>query len=531
MSLITPLPQNTLIKAYTGVPWDRNLRDIRLFDTESQRNAFFAQSGRLKGQWNNCSIVSIGKSIRVEADYNACLECNYLSFQNVEEGQYSRVFYAYVTSVEYVNVNTVQFSYEIDWIQTYLFDFVIGSFLVEREHVNDDTQGKYILEEGISFGEYQVDRQTYMDFNPALVVNILQESYAAQLPDNMYVPGVTYVADITKQADITYLNTKLEAQNATPERVTAIFMGVVEMQPNDPDNPASTFFHKTMQISEDLQFLQNAGNVTGAYVPQNKKLLCAPYKFLTADNYTGSVNQYRWECFNSVGTADFAVEGSAMPKPAMQFFPIDYRKVTNSSTMRNTYEQEGLWYENFPAVNYVSDTFKAWVSQYGTSFAVENAASIGMNVVGMAANIATGNFGSAVGNAASAVTGATSAYQEYKDHKLHSLQSHGGVSTSGLAYARDSVGFRITAYSIRQEDAKRIDKYFTRYGYRVEEVKVPNIRGRQYCNYVRGVDSVVNGNVAVDAKLQLERALDQGTTFWHTDDIGADLTSNPIVSG
>lgn len=529
MSLVTPLPQNTLIKAYAGVPWDRSLKDIRLFESASERDSFLASGDMLKGVWDNCSIVSLGKAIRVESQYNACLECNYLSFVNQQEGVPNRTFYAYITSVKYVNVNTVEFEYEIDWIQSYLFDFDIGASLVEREHVNDDVQGKYVLEEGIEFGEYQVDRQVYMDFNPAVVVNVLTEEFTESYPDNMYIPGKTRVYDINNATDKIGLHNVIQANNATPERLTSLFMGVREMQPSDPDNPASTFFHRTMEVSEDKQFLPFAGAASDTYVPQNNKMLCYPYKCLTGDNYNGSVNQYRWECFNTPGLAQFAVEGSAMPKPAMQFFPIDYRKTTPSSTMRNTYEQEGLWYENFPAVNYVTDTFKAWVSQYGTSFAVENAASIGMNVVGMAANIATGNVLGAAVMGAGAVSKGVGAMQEYNDHKLHSLQSHGGVSTAGLAYARDSVGFRLTAYSIRQEDAKRIDKYFTRYGYRVERVKQPNIRGRRYFNYVRCVDPIVSGNIAVDAKLQLETALSQGTTFWHVNSIGGDYISNPIV--
>ena len=526
MSIVTPIPQNTVIKVYAGIPWDDTLRDVRLFDTSAQRDIYF--NGKLKGIWEKCSIVSMGKSIKVEGYYNNFLECNYITFTNQVPDTTARTIYAFITSISYVNVNTVQIDYTIDWIQTYLFDFEFDECLVEREHVDDDIQGRYVLEERIDFGEYQVDNQTYMDFNPAIVVNVLPTNLAATIKDNMYIPGVTVVYDINMSTDVNELNRLIEEYNATPERITSMFMGVVEMRGNWSDG--SSLFYKDMSVTEERSFNPTAaGSGAGAYTPQNQKMLCYPYKFVTCDNYCGSVNQYRWEMFNNPGRAEFVVEGSAMPKPSMQFFPINYRQVSATGTQRNTYEQEGLFYENFPSVNYVTDTFKAWVSQYGTSFAVETGASVAVGVLGMAGSLAAGNVPGAITGAISTVSQGVDKYQEYKNHQLHSSQMHGGVAVSGLAYARDAVGFRVTEYSISMEDAKRIDHYLTRYGYRVEKVKVPNVRGRQYVNFIKTNGAIVSGNVSVDAKVQMERALDQGVSFWHTDAVGAPLTSNPIV--
>lgn len=530
MSLITPIPQNTIIKAYSGIPWDNSLQDIRLFENESERQSFLA--GHLKGQWNNCSIVSTGKSIKVEADYTNCMELNYLSWQNIREGETSRIFYAYITAVNYVNVNAVEIIYEVDWIQTYLFDFVFEESLVEREHVNDDIQGKYVLEEGLEIGEYIVDRQEYFDFKPAIVINVLRNEYMATITDNMYIPGRTNVYDIGKTLDMQALNNLLEQYNNVPERITTMFMGVKDMQPNDPDNPQSTFFYKSMVEIETTVFNDLASTSSAdSYTPQNKKMLCYPYKLMTADNYNGSVNQYRWEDFNNVGVANFQIEGSAMPKPTMTFFPTDYRGVKSTAQERNTYEQESLWYDNFPCVNYVTDTFKAWVSQYGNSYAVETAAKIGLSVASMAESLGKGNVVQGLGSAFSAVETGINAYQEYNEHKIHSLQVHGNVSMAGLAYSRDAVGFRVTQYSIRKSRAMDIDKFFTRYGYRVEAVKIPNIRGRQNLNYVRCNGAIVAGNIAVDAKLQMERALNQGVTFWHVNNVGGTISTNPIIGG
>lgn len=531
MSITQPLPQSTVIKAYKGVAWDKSLKDIRWFATVAERESYLASL--LLATWNNCSIVSTGKSIRVEGEYNACVECNYLTWQNgnSQSGVPGRKFFAWITAVNYVNAQTVEFQYEVDWIQTYRFEFAFGSCMIEREHVTDDIQGKYVLDERIETGEYKIDRQEYMDFEPALVINYLRNEYMAQIVDNMYTPGKTYVAPISNTTKISTVNEILADYNNAPERITSLFMGVANMDTPTPGDQLSTLFHTQMTQLEETAFTDLSDTSTSdSYIPQNKKMLCYPYKFMTADNYNGSVVQYRWENFNTVGSATFIIEGCAMPKPAMQFFPIDYRSTKATSTARNTYEQESLTYDNFPFVNYATDAFKAWVSQYGTSFAVETGASIVGQVVGMAASIGIGNYAGAIAGVAGVAETATSAYAEYNEHKIHSKQNHGSVSTSGLSYARGEVGFRVTQYSITKEMAKRIDKYLTRYGYRVERIGTPNIYGRQYFNYVKCSEVEVAGNIAVDAKLQMEEALTKGTTFWHINNMTSEISSNPIVT-
>lgn len=525
MSIVTPIPQNTNIKAYKGIPWDRTLQDIRLFDTAAQRNSFL--NPHLIGQWNNCSIASVGRSIRVQAYYNNCMECNYLSFVNTQEGTPDRTFYAYVTAVNYINVNTVEFVYEIDWIQSYLFDFVFEECFVEREHVNDDVQGNYVLEEGIDFGEYVIDQKTNKTFQPSVVINFIRDAYSAAITDGIYLPGHVSVIDLTKETNRDALNSILTEFNATPERITSFFMGVVDMQTATPEDPNTTFFYKNFTILEDDYFHIPGG---GTFIPQNNKLLCYPYKFLTADNFSGSVQQYRWELFNTAGRADFTIEGSAIPKPCMMLFPFDYRQSKADASQTNNYEQECLFYENFPAIPYISDSYQAWVSQYGMSFAVEQAAQVGVSVAGTLGSLAVGNIPGAITGAATGVANYAESQANVKEKKIHALQSHGGVSTSGLSYARGDVGFRLTEYSIGIEDARRIDKFFTRYGYKVDKVKTPNIRGRQNVNYVKCSTGRVAGNIAVDAKIQMEQALQQGTSFWHVNNIGGEVTSNPIVS-
>lgn len=517
MSLISPVPQSTTIKLYKGIPWDATLENIRLFDTDTQRATYL--SARTMGTWENCSVVSIGKRIRIQGLYNNLVDANYLSFTNGGFGDTARTYYAFVTSVDYVNAQTVELEYEVDWIQTYLFEFNYETCLVEREHVNDDTFGLNVVPEDLDTGEFIVDTVNTQDFDPAVILMYVdKKEWQSNIRDNMYMPGSVVFGTM---GDVTVINTTLDELNDTPERVSALFMGVTAMI-----GSGTTFFSQSFTVHEFNNFIEG----TTVYAPQNNKVRIYPYKFCTLDNLQGDVEQFHWEDSNTPGSMTFAVEGAALPKPSMICFPIDYKNLSATDTHNNNYSQQMVVYNNFPACPYVSDTFKAWVSEFGTSKAITQAASVITGGMGIVGGIATGNVAGAASSATNLVNNMVGYAQEKKSHQIHSLQQHGSVSESGLQYARDMIGFRVTHYSIKVKAAMRIDAFFTRYGYRVDEVKVPNIRGRANVNYVKCAVGHVGGNIATDAKLAMERALSQGTSFWHIDDIDSVLASNPIVT-
>ena len=512
MSIISPFPQNTEIKLYKGIPWGSDYKEIRLFNSEAERATFL--EGRRVATWQNCSIIKQGETIRLTGQINDYLTCNYLSFVNNGAGQLAnaRTFYAFILGVNYVNINTFEVEYQIDWIQSYLFDFEIGECMVEREHVNNDSVGENTLEEGIDIGEYCVRGQDEISFTPVVLAYYLAQENDVQNVNN--VASCLHLGTYAlTDSGLEQLKNLIALYNETPERLVMLQMGVTDMVGGDH------FFHKTETVIRDSAFSFGGKS----YTPVNKKLLCYPYMLLSLDNFNGQVEQYRWEMFDNPSSATFAIEGSASPKPCMECFPVNYKGATASPSSPNTVEQEGVFYENFPQVPYATDAFRAWVSQYGTTTAISVGASVATSVIGMATGA-----GMVHGLTNLIQTGA-SAYQQYKDHKIHSQQMHGDIGASGLQYARDSVGFRVTQFAIRPEYAQRIDNFFTRYGYRVDASKKPNIRGRAYLNYVKCSMAQVDGDIPIDTKQALENALTSGTTFWHVNQMNMIVTYNPIV--
>ena len=69
--------------------------------------------------------------------------------------------------------------------------------------------------------------------------------------------------------------------------------------------------------------------------------------------------------------------------------------------------------------------------------------------------------------------------------------------------------------SIKSEFASIIDKFFTMYGYKVNEVKVPNITGRSNFNYVKTIDNNFDGDIPQEYLQVIKNMFNNGVTLWH----------------
>ena len=84
---------------------------------------------------------------------------------------------------------------------------------------------------------------------------------------------------------------------------------------------------------------------------------------------------------------------------------------------------------------------------------------------------------------------------------------------------------------IKEEYAKIIDDYFTRFGYKTNRIKTPNITGRAAFNFVKTIGAHVHGQIPVYVSEQMENMLNRGVTFWHSTDLGNYSLDNSIVTG
>lgn len=151
----------TDVRIVSNVPFSNDYKNTRWFDSKESQYSFFNSKPRVHVM-NQANFKAIGDgrphisvNQRIDNLYNA----SYLFFRNT---QYSdKWFYCFVTELEYVNVGTTNVYFEIDVIQTWMFDFHIQPSYVVREHQDQfDANNEPLtstIDEGLNYGtEYDV---------------------------------------------------------------------------------------------------------------------------------------------------------------------------------------------------------------------------------------------------------------------------------------------------------------------------------------------------------------------------------------
>lgn len=160
---------NSIIRIMNNVPLDNSYNHTIKFASLSAQQTYFSSASVVKFTLNEQTYQRVEKGkMRVEIKAEDLYDCNYLSFQNTSFG--TKWFYAFITGVEYINNVTSEISFEIDVMQTYLFDITVGECYVEREHVIDDTIGANTIAEPIDCPDAEVISRRQVPFNSWKVV-------------------------------------------------------------------------------------------------------------------------------------------------------------------------------------------------------------------------------------------------------------------------------------------------------------------------------------------------------------------------
>jgi hypothetical protein len=73
---------------------------------------------------------------------------------------------------------------------------------------------------------------------------------------------------------------------------------------------------------------------------------------------------------------------------------------------------------------------------------------------------------------------------------------------------------------ITDEYRKKLTDFFKMYGYKLNEVKVPNLKTRQHFNFVQTVGANITGNIPQEDIEKLVSMFNNGVTLWHGDWVG-----------
>ena len=101
----------------------------------------------------------------------------------------------------------------------------------------------------------------------------------------------------------------------------------------------------------------------------------------------------------------------------------------------------------------------------------------------------------------------------------------GGSNATLLGYElfNDNI---FTRYSIKYQFAKRIDDFFSMYGYQTNELKLPNLNNRPNWNYIKMAGANLIGDIPETDLQELKTLFNEGITLWHNATTFLDYSQN-----
>lgn len=552
----------TLLK---DIPWDNTYRHT-LLPTESQSGHLQQILSAGVVVVNNLGSQSYSRVsnnvVRIQVSADKAKPCNYMVINNGAGFGNSKNFFCFVTNVEYVNVNTCDVTFEIDYFQTYYYDFTFDDVFVEREHSPTDNFGDNLVPEDLDIGDLIIAGSTGYIY-PTYAYGAGSATWVAIIAyvPNYNVANATYVyisngavtttTSVYPPSDLVYPNIRngmispvcyirVEFSNANfndayslIQRIIAtvldesgqivdIYLVPKQISDNNFVNAPSRD-QRTFSVSRPAMFPSIDGQ-HGYSAVINKKLYQYPFCQLVVSNNNGQTNTYKWEHFVSGNTqAIFVVEDFMQPEPIMTCYPSQYRGLPFD------YEN-AVYFDNFPKVSWSEDSFSKWWGQNKTSFAL----SLLGTGLSSALMLSTGGGQKLSDNASNDINGLTSRQGftlgmgasrvasiigQYSNAQNAPDAANIQHNSAVMAGAQGRIGFTAYCMSITAEMARIIDDYFSVYGYATKAVKRPNFKTehrRRYYNYLktRNCSLEATGELPSDAQDRLEKIFDNGITIW-----------------
>ena len=571
--MIRPLiGPSTTVRVCQSIPLDNTYTDTILFTSKSAQESYFAS--KTKKTYSGLTYQRLASNsttwaifLEDVADY--FYDCNYLCFQNGGFG--NKWLYAFISDILYINENCTAVTFEIDVMQTWLFDFEIKKSFIERMHVSDDTISRNVVEEDLNFMQryeyYYVENSrlfegstrpldTDGEFDDRIIYDSIilvatsedvdeeDEVLEGGLIQNTY-QGLKYIGFNANDLGVGYCNAWLKRMN---EGGKAGAINSISMVPSAGLTYSSGGNGKLNINIEDpngnvgeKEYLINYSTLDDDYIPKNNKLFCWPYHFFSITTLDGQSYDYKYEDIiesdpvPGTTTMKFKFKFAFGADPTYFMYPSYYMKCNNN------YDY-GIKLSGFPKCNWNFGVWENYYAQQDTNITLSMIASMlgaGSAGAGTAAQGLTSKAGAGVSTAVGmlqagigAVQAGLSTFGGLSVVKSQPDQSKGANNVGGVNYNMETMDFWIIHKRLHWGYVVKIDDYFTKFGYRVNSTGVPNLHTRKYWNYLKLDQPSVTGNMPVGDMRMIKQILSNGITFWHTTDVGNyDLNNNEGVLG
>lgn len=501
------------------------------------------------------------------ADTLNSLGVNYLRYKNPDFFG-NRWIYCFVRSIEYAAPQTAILHIERDvWVTwcDILESGNLGQAFIERERIpksfDDNNIGGYLLPEPVAVTGYMCGDGEYKypfwrgridengnkvdEFGAGIVMGMFNIKHDEpqtnkDTKENFNEHGQTdldgvYYGGIVLGMHSSSLNTALTAFAVLGADIAAVFP--IPLSCLDTDHPKQVTYtdedevvhpfsvYPILNQSEDTDFKPSKGRNESpwGFTPNNKKLYTYPYLMIQASNCAGTKSEFRYELFDNPANPSFTVKLALGTAPSIVLVPNGYEG-------RDKNLDTSISNGNIPPMPSNANSYATYMGQNASSLMFSQIKRYMDVVAGTSNNTANwtleDDFGQFVGSGRDiSYNPWRAAYnsgmsEEAQKAQLDDLRGMGNtISNVPSANANASMHqLAVAVYRrfVLPEDAKRIDDFFSRYGYRVDRVGVPNISQRTDYDYIKTRGANVGGAIPVSDKAVINALLDSGLTIWHS---------------
>lgn len=532
MSDIHYVEPNGTIKLLHNIPLDNTYQHTLYFTSKSNQYNYFSASSRVKATFSNQYYTRLNRGvIRVNDLADHLYDCNYVIYQNGTFGD--KWFYAFITSVEYVNNNVTEIHFEIDVLQTWFFDYSLQPCFVERMHASSDVIGDNIVPEPVDLGEYEFNSyRALMPTTLCVIMAVVDIQGNVADPDATAVEGHSYdgiyggaTLIAFDPTDVSGINDKLQEYISRPDAVVSMYMCPSYAVPSVSEGGTVledftvNAIIPIIQASDERYGGMNDGTVCG-YEPHNNKLFTYPYNFYHVDNSKGESLALRYEFFSgNTHTPSFEVQATVTQPVQVKLYPTNYKSADHTgSAITAQKETETLMLNDYPMCSWNTDAYQAWIAQNSIPIGIETAAWGAAGIAGTLINPVVGT-----GVAIAGITKIGNLLSENYKASIKADIMKGQINCGNINVAKHRLTFNGGRVSVNAQSARMIDSFFDMFGYAQKRIMQPVRKARAIWTYVKTVGCVLDGSVPAKDANKICRIHDAGICYW-------DVQNNPNIN-
>lgn len=290
-----------------------------------------------------------------------------------------------------------------------------------------------------------------------------------------------------------------------------------------------------------------SGTTFGTYTPKNKKLYAYPYNYIVVDNNENDSKVYMPQNITSGDILDTGLKicyQASFLNGELVAYPVNY---VGGDVSNGIIKNIGV------ETAYITSAYKDWLA----NSEISRNMAIRQHKINSMINIVGGSFGSdgssgiETGEYQPTLTGEKGdwiASPKGKSLKgtggfvLNSAKSTGkamvnsynfisnltqqkaqmaeipnalkGSLDANMSFITNRMGFKVMRVRVQAGVAKRIDDYFSVYGYKIMDWQIPQLKVRANWTFIKTAGCAVVGDIPKDFESAIDQIFDNGITFW-----------------